>query len=115
VQRRLSKLIAALAVMLAQCAPTMGSIGAMLVQSHPDGKVTVRDAPPGLPAAQAGLVPGDQILFINGRDVRDMSPDAIHLALEGEVGSTVELTVAHRGQIERMLLKRAPLEPSKNK
>jgi carboxyl-terminal processing protease len=91
----------------------MGSIGAVLVQSHPEGKVTVRDVPPGLPAAQAGIVPGDEILFIQGRDVRDMSPDSIHLALEGEVGSTVELTVQHQGKIERVALKRAPLEPSK--
>jgi carboxyl-terminal processing protease len=91
----------------------MGSIGAVLVQSHPDGKVSVRDAPPGLPAAQAGILPGDEILFIQGRDVRDMSPDSIHLALEGQVGTTVELTVQHQGRIERISLKRAPLEPSK--
>jgi carboxyl-terminal processing protease len=91
----------------------MGSIGAVLVQSHPDGKVIVRDAPPGLPAAQAGIVPGDEILFIQGRDVRDMSPDSIHLALEGQVGSDVELTLLHQGKIERINLKRAPLEPSK--
>jgi C-terminal processing protease CtpA/Prc len=88
----------------------MGSVGAVLAQSHPDGRVTVRDTPPGLPAAQAGLVPGDEILFIEGRDVRAMSPDAIHLALEGQVGSTVELTILHQGKIERMALKRAPLE-----
>jgi len=88
----------------------MGSIGAVLVQSHPDGKVTVRDVPPGLPAAQAGIVPGDEVLFIEGRDVRDMSPDAVHFALEGQVGSVVELTILHRGKIERIPLKRAPLE-----
>jgi C-terminal processing protease CtpA/Prc len=91
----------------------MGSIGAVLAQSHPDGKVTVRDAPPGLPAALSGIVPGDEILFIEGRDVRSMSPEAIHLALEGEVGSTVQLTVLHQGKIQRVTLKRAPLETPK--
>ncbi len=70
----------------------------------------MRDTPPGLPAAQAGIVPGDEILFIEGRDVRAMSPDAIHLALEGAVGSTVQLTVLHQGKIERITLKRVPLE-----
>jgi C-terminal processing protease CtpA/Prc len=85
----------------------------VLAQSHSDGKVTVRDAPPGLPAAQSGIVLGDEILFIEGRDVRDMSADAIHLALEGEVGSTVVLTVLHQGKIERIALRRAPLEVPK--
>ena len=110
-QCRLPKLIAAVALLLEGCAAaTMGSIGAVLAQTHPDGKVTVRDAPPGLPAAQAGIVPGDEVLFIEGRDVRDMSPDAIHMALEGQIGSVVELTILHQGKIVRIPLKRGPLE-----
>jgi len=114
-QRRLPELIAVLAIALVGCAASMGSIGAVLVQSHHDGKVTVRDAPRGWPAAEAGVVPGDEILFIDGRDVRDMSADTIHLALEGEVGSTVELTILHRTKIERITLKRAPVEDAKER
>jgi carboxyl-terminal processing protease len=112
-QRRLQKLSGALALLAFGCAPSTGSIGAVLVQSHPDGKVTVRDTPPGLPAAQAGIVPGDEILFIEGRDVRAMSADAIHLMLEGEVGAAVQLTILHQGKIQRVSLKRAPLQTSK--
>ena len=48
-------------------------------------------------------------MLIDGRDVRTMSPEAIHLALEGEVGTTVQLTLLRAGKIERVALRRAPL------
>jgi hypothetical protein len=38
-----------------------------------------------------------------------MSADAVHRALEGEIGSTVRLTIFRRGKIERLALERAPL------
>jgi carboxyl-terminal processing protease len=71
--------------------------------------VTVRETPAGYPAARAGLEPGDEVLLIDGRDVRGMSPEAIHLALEGDVGTTVQLTLLRRGKVERVALKRTPL------
>jgi carboxyl-terminal processing protease len=91
------------------CATRPGSIGAVLGQARSDGRVTIRDTPPGFPAARAGLAPGDEVLLIDGRDVRTMSPEAIHLALEGEVGTTVQLTLLRAGKIERVALRRAPL------
>jgi carboxyl-terminal processing protease len=98
----------------AACAVTPGSIGAILAQSR-DGRVVVRDAPAGYPAASAGIGPGDEILLIDGRDVRRMSPEQIHLALEGDVGSTVRLTVLAQGRIERLALARGPLEKRSNR
>jgi carboxyl-terminal processing protease len=86
-----------------------GSIGAVLGQSRSDGRVTIRETPRGFPAAQAGLTPGDEVLLIDGRDVRGMSPEAIHLALEGDVGTMVQLTLLRAGKIERVALRRAPL------
>jgi C-terminal processing protease CtpA/Prc len=74
--------------------------------------VTVREAPPGYPAAQAGLGAGDEVLLIDGRDVRSMSPEAIHLALEGDIGTTVQLTLLRDGKVQRVALRRAPLAPS---
>jgi C-terminal processing protease CtpA/Prc len=62
-----------------------------------------------LPAARAGLGAGDEVLLIDGRDVRAMSPEAIHLALEGDVGTTVHLTLLRRGKVLRVVLQRAPL------
>ena len=76
-----------------------------------DGRVTIRDAPPGYPAAQAGLGPGDELLLIDGRDVRAMSPAAIHQALEGNVGTAVRLTLFRRGKVLRVALERVPLAP----
>ena len=107
-QRRLPKL-ALLALLTAGCFARPGSIGAVLAQSKGDGRVTVRETPPGLPAAEGGIVPGDEVLLIDGRDVRGMSPEAIHLALEGEIGSTVQVTLLRAGKVERIALRRAPL------
>ena len=109
-QRFVSKLILAWALL--SCAADPGSIGAVLAQSRHDGKVTVRDVPTGYPAAEAGLAPGDEILLIDGRDVRSMSPDAIHRLLEGQVGTAVNLTLLRRGKIERVAVKRAPFARS---
>ena len=109
-QRFVPKLI--LPFTLACCAADPGSIGAVLAQSHSDGRITVREAPSGHPAAEAGMVPGDEILLIDGRDVRSMSAEMVHRTLTGEVGTTVRLTVLRRGKIERIAVKRAPFAPS---
>jgi len=110
VQRFLPQLI--LLAILASCAADPGSIGAVLAQSRHDGRVTLRDVPRGYPAAEAGMTPDDEILLIDGRDVRSMSPEAIHRLLEGEVGTTVNLTLLRHGKIERVTIKRAPLARS---
>ena len=111
-QRVVPKLILPWTLAAASCAADPGSIGAVLAQSRQDGRVTLRETPPGYPAAEAGMAPGDEILLIDGRDVRSMSPDAIHRLLEGEIGTTVNLTVLRRGKIERVALRRAPLARS---
>lgn len=95
------------ALLALACGTTRGSIGAVLAQTR-DGRVMVREAPADLPAAQAGLARDDEILLIDGRDVRRLSPLEIHTALEGDVGTEVRLTVLREGTIERLSLKRAP-------
>ena len=108
-QRFVSKLILAWTL---SCAADPGSIGAVLAQSRSDGRLTVRDAPSGQAAAEAGIASGDEILLIDGRDVRSMSAETIHRLLEGEVGTTVSLTLLRRGKIERIAVRRAPLSRS---
>ena len=108
-QRFVSKLILTSTL---GCAADPGSIGAVLAQSRSDGRLTVRDAPSGHSAAKAGIAPGDEVLLIDGRDVRGMSPDMIHRLLEGQVGTTVNLTLLRRGKIERIAVRRAPLSRS---
>lgn len=99
-----------LAVLLSACSGSMGSIGAMLGKHHTTGQVTVRDVPPDMEAARAGLRPGDQILLIEGRDARHMSAEEIHEALVGPIGSKVALTVEREGQILRLDVRRGPLK-----
>lgn len=93
---------------LGACGPKRGTIGAMLVQKR-DGRLFVRDVPPGLGAARAGLHPDDQILLINGRDVRSMSDQQVHQALSGTVGEKVKLTVVRGERVLHVTVRRTPI------
>jgi C-terminal processing protease CtpA/Prc len=95
-------LAAVTAAALWSCSPRNGTIGAVLAQSKTDGTVRVREVPAALGSARAGLEPGDEVLLVDGFDVRILSPQRLHEALEGPVGSTVRLTVLHRGTIARL-------------
>ena len=92
---------------LAACEAPRGTIGAVIAQDDQSGRLFVRDVPPKLAASKAGLKPGDEILLIDGLDVRPMSPRQIHAALAGDVDQAVKLTLV-RGetQILRVTLKR---------
>lgn len=88
----------------------MGSIGAILGKNHATGRVTVREVPPDMGSARAGLRPGDQLLLIDGRDVRSMTAEQIHEALVGPIGSKVALTVERDGRILRLEVLRERLK-----
>jgi C-terminal processing protease CtpA/Prc len=98
------------AVLFAACAPQRGTIGAMLVQDA-RGHVFVREVPADLAAAKAGVTPGDEVLLIDGRDVRALSSEAVHQALSGNVGEPVKLTLVRQGQIVRLTVTRAAPPP----
>lgn len=90
---------------LASCASSQGTIGAMIGQQR-DGRLFLREVPEDLAAARAGLRPGDEVLLIDGRDVRRMTPEQVHLALSGEVGEPVKLTVLRGERVIRVTLSR---------
>jgi C-terminal processing protease CtpA/Prc len=93
--------------------PVQGSVGAKLGKSNVDGRVFVREAPAGMAAARAGLLVSDEILAIDGKNVRTMSPDDVHAALSGPVGSFVTLTVKREGEAPfEVKVERGPLEPT---
>jgi carboxyl-terminal processing protease len=98
-----------LLVLLAGCGAPAGSIGAMLSKSHTDGRVLVREVPSDMEAARSGLRPGDEVLFIDGRDVRRLSAAEVHEALVGPIGSDVSLTVARGSQVVRLRVRRGAL------
>jgi C-terminal processing protease CtpA/Prc len=88
------------------CAPQKGTIGAMIAQDDDSGRLFLNEVPPGLAAARAALKAGDEILLIDGRDVRFMDAKQINAALVGEVDSTVKLTLIRDEQVLRVTLKR---------
>jgi C-terminal processing protease CtpA/Prc len=71
-----------------------------------DGRLFVREVPPRLGAAQSGLEPGDEILLIDGKDVRGFDEAALHRELGGDVGTTVKLTVARGDAVLRIVVTR---------
>ena len=96
-----------LAVTLGACSADRGTIGALIAQT-PDRQLVLRDVPPKLAAGQAGLRPGDEILLIDGRDVRELDERGVHQALAGNVGDPVKLTLLRDGQVVRVTLRRTP-------
>jgi C-terminal processing protease CtpA/Prc len=87
------------------CAAPRGTIGAVLAQRD-DGRLFLRELPKGLAAERAGLEPDDEILLIDGRDVRAMNAEQVHQALSGDVGQPVKLTLVRGEDVIRVTLRR---------
>ncbi len=86
-----------------------GSLGAVLGRDNDTGALYVRDVPEGLGADLAGLVPGDEIVMIDGYYVRDLDKRAITQRLRGDAGTNVDLTVLRADAVHRIRVKRTPL------
>ncbi len=91
----------AMLILTSSCGPSRGTIGAVLAR-QPSGEVTVRQVPEGLGSDDAGLEPGDQILLVDGIDVRGLSPDALRELLAGNLGQTVRMTIVRGDEILRV-------------
>lgn len=103
----LSLAIASAGFALGACSAERGTIGAVLGQT-PDQRLVLREVPPSLAAGRAGLQPGDELLLIDGRDVRELSERGVHQALGGTVGDPVKLTLLRDGRVIRVTVRRAP-------
>jgi S1-C subfamily serine protease len=97
--------LSALLVLTLACGPSRGTIGAALLQDS-EKRLLVREVPPKLAAERAGVQVGDEVLLIDGRDVRQMSAEAVHAALSGDVGESVRLTLVRDGRVIRVRLDR---------
>jgi C-terminal processing protease CtpA/Prc len=100
-------LVLCFVVALAGCAASQGTIGAVIGQQR-GGRLFLREVPKNLAADQAGLREGDEVLLIDGRDVRAMAPEQVHAALSGDVGQPVKLTLVRGDQVIRETLRRTP-------
>ncbi|WP_131539758.1 S41 family peptidase [Pedobacter nototheniae] len=73
-----------------------GGIGASTV--FIDGKLYVNDVSEGYPANKQEVKPGDQILKINGIEVKGKDRSQVSHLLRGPKGSTVDLAVVREGK-----------------
>ncbi|HEX8428886.1 S41 family peptidase [Hymenobacter sp.] len=73
-----------------------GGIGAVVIKRA--GKTIVQAAYEGYPAQKAGLLPGDEILTINGVNVDKKNNSDISKLLKGQANSLVKLMVTRYGQ-----------------
>lgn len=92
----------------AGCAAERGTVGVRFSRD-PSGHLYARDVPAGLGAAKAGMRAGDQIVLIDGRDVRPLSDEAIHAILSGERGAPVRFTVLRGDEALRFTVERTPV------
>lgn len=99
-----------LALLLPACAGSRGTIGAVIGQ-RADGRLILREVPPGLAAGRAKLQVGDEILTIEGMDVRAMSSEQVHRSLSGQVGDRVKLTLVRGDEVIRVTLILTPARP----
>jgi carboxyl-terminal processing protease len=110
--------VAAGALLLGCGPPAVGSVGAVLGRDRETGALHVREAPEGLAADAAGLLPGDQIKMIDGVLVDELDQTRIRAMLRGEVGTKVQLTVIRGDEVLHIELVRqemgaapAPADP----
>ena len=95
------------AALLLYCSSGRGTIGVMIAR-QPTGELRVHEVARNLAADKAGLRPGDQLLLVDGMDVRALSVEQVHEALGGAVGEPVRLTVIRGENVLRVTLRRTP-------
>lgn len=65
-----------------------------------EGLLTVVSPLKGSPAEKAGILAGDIIVKINGVSTENISVDEAITSIRGKAGSSVDLTIARKGQVE---------------
>lgn len=86
--------------------PPLGDIGLAATYRPEMQRMWIFNVTPGGPADRAGIKRGDHLLGIDGEFVRNMDFESLRRALEGEPGSTVNLSVSRNGELIRHELKR---------
>ncbi|MEY3317764.1 MAG: hypothetical protein RL540_136 [Actinomycetota bacterium] len=82
----------ALEVLQEQNSNTFTGIGVWLTKTR-SGQIKISSIQDDSPAAKSGILPGDQILEINGTDVRGASLTSVISIIRGSTGKRIELLV----------------------
>ena len=70
----------------------------------------IRSTPPGQGASQAGLEIDDEIVAIDGVEVRTMSENDVRRAVRGDLGSTLVVTIVRKGTRRDVVVTRSALK-----
>lgn len=91
---------------------TQGSFGGVgLVLGSKDNVIVVMSPIEDTPGAKAGIISGDQILKIDGKDTKDLTLEQAVNMIRGQKGSEVVLTIGRTGEeIREYNLVRATIE-----
>ena len=98
----------ALCVVGCSAAPVSGSIGAVLGRDEESHAVHVRDVPE--TNDDPDLLPGDELLMVDGIYVRELSVKELRKRLRGEPGTKVRVTLLRGANVVRVELTRTPLK-----
>ena len=85
-----------------------GTIGAGLGQ-RTDHRLFVRSLPTGEGADRAGLSVDDEIVAIEGKDVRSLTPEDVRRTVRGDVGSRLTVTILRGDERRDLTIVRTPL------
>lgn len=83
-------------------------IGASL--HYENGKIIVVSPISNSPAEKAGLLPGDQIISVDGVDVTGMKLDEATALIKGEAGTSVVIGILRNGETYRYSMTRSKVE-----
>jgi carboxyl-terminal processing protease len=75
-----------------------GGIGIQVTLDRTTGNLVVSSPLAGSPAYNAGILPGDQILKVDGKPLDPLHDNATIELIQGEPGTSITLTVVHEGQ-----------------
>ena len=76
---------------------TRGDFGGLGIRLQKvDGFITVMTPMPGTPAFKAGVMPGDRIVAVDDKDVKNMPLDEAVEMMRGPVGSKVKITISRK-------------------
>lgn len=82
----------------------------MLGRDEESNELYVREVSSGSAPSAPGLMVGDEIVMIDGVFVRGLSKNDLRLAMRGQVGSTVRVTVVRGAQVEHLTIKRTAIK-----